>query len=50
MIKTCFLIRLSKSILQIGYSFIGQHIGYRLSNIKNDQLSVAAKIVISVHP
>ncbi len=46
--ETLFLIRLSKSIYKFGYRFIGQHIGYRHSNIKNYQLS--AKIFISVHP
>ncbi len=33
--ETFFLIRFSKSIYKFGYRFIGQHIGYRLSNIKN---------------
>ncbi len=33
--ETFFLIRLSKSIYKFGYRFIGQHIGYRLSNIKD---------------
>ncbi len=45
-----FLIRLSKSIYKFGYRYIGQHIGYRLSNMKNYRLSVSAKIFISVHP
>ncbi len=34
-VETLLLIRLSKSIYKFGYRFIGQHIGYRLSNIKN---------------
>ncbi len=48
--ETFFLIRLSKSIYKFGYRFIGQHIGYRLSNIKNYRVSVSAKIFIMVHP
>ncbi len=34
-VETLLLIRLSKSIYKFGYRFIGQHISYRLSNIKN---------------
>ncbi len=43
-----FFYQALKKYIQIGYRFIGQHIGYRLSNRKNYRLS--AKIFISVHP
>ncbi len=39
MLRPFFIIRLSKSIYKFGYKCIGQHIGYRLSNIKNYRLS-----------